>query len=400
MLTVQEATAIIHSNLIPLTAEYCLTRQAFGRVLQENITADRPIPPFDRVTMDGIVIRFSAWEAGQRRFKIAATQFAGKPQITLDNPAEAIEIMTGAVCPLEADTVIRYEDLAWETIDEERFATIQVNEIQFRQNIHPEGNDQQKGDVLLETGTRLGTPEIAIAVSVGKATLKVKCLPRIAVISTGDELVETVTTPLIHQIRRSNTYALLSVLQANHYPAQAFHWADDVAVLTTALKKILAEFDVLILSGGVSEGKADFVPQVLTDLGVQKLFHKVRQRPGKPFWFGRTAAKAVFALPGNPVSTMMCFYRYAIPYLQALQGQKPRSMYACLAQDIRFMPDLTYFLPVRIACTEAGILQAQPYAGSGSGDYANLRHCDGFLELPAERNDFKAGEALPWIGFR
>jgi molybdopterin molybdotransferase len=179
-----------------------------------------------------------------------------------------------------------------------------------------------------------------------------------------------------------------------------FHLPDDKDTLRRSLEKILKQYDNVILSGGVSQGKFDFIPGVLESLGVKKVFHQVSQRPGKPFWFGASAeGKTAFALPGNPVSTFMCFYRYILPWLWKSLGVEVQPQYAVLAEDFTFTPRLTYFLQVSVK-NDGGMLMAYPDAGGGSGDFANLKKIDGFLELPMERSEFKAGETLPFIPFR
>ena len=166
------------------------------------------------------------------------------------------------------------------------------------------------------------------------------------------------------------------------------------------LVEILDKYDVLVLSGGVSKGKFDFVPAVLERIGIRKLFHQVSQRPGKPFWFGKSASgKIAFALPGNPVSTFMCFYRFVKPWILKSLGASVPGRHAILAENFSFTPALTYFLQVEVQ-DEKGRLMAYPQPGGGSGDFANLKNVTGFLELPLEKNDFKAGEAFPYICFR
>jgi molybdopterin molybdotransferase len=157
--------------------------------------------------------------------------------------------------------------------------------------------------------------------------------------------------------------------------------------------------DIVVLSGGVSKGKFDFVPNALERLGVKKIFHQVNQRPGKPFWFGKSEKQTVFALPGNPVSTYLCFYRYIKPWLEQCLGLPALKKQAILATDFTFKPSLTYFLQVSVKY-EQGKLLAYPDAGGGSGDFVNLKEVDGFLELQADRSDFKAGEIFNYYSFR
>jgi molybdopterin molybdotransferase len=185
-----------------------------------------------------------------------------------------------------------------------------------------------------------------------------------------------------------------------NWSANHFHFPDNKDVLLKSLQKILNDHDVLVLSGGVSKGKFDFIPKVFEELGVQKLFHQVNQRPGKPFWFGASReGKTVFALPGNPVSTYMCFYRYIKPWILKSLGADTPALKATLAKNFSFVPNLTYFLQVMVK-NEDGKLSAYPEAGGGSGDFVNLKNVTGFLELPPDRSAFASGEVFPYFPFR
>lgn len=388
MISVKEALKIVTENaFIPNISQVPLL-ESLGLILAEDITADRDFPPFDRVAMDGIAINQKA-----ENFKVEATQYAGEAQKFLQNPQNCMEVMTGAVLPLGCDTVIRYEDIEIQEVDGEKNAkiTIPLNEISEGQNIHRKGVDRKAGDVLLQKGLKISSPEIAVMASVGKAMVKVEMPPRVAVISTGDELVEITTNPLPYQIRMSNSYMLSSALERVGVKANLFHLTDDKELLFSKLKDILSNHDVILLSGGVSAGKKDFVPEILNDLGVKKLFHKVAQKPGKPFWFGKTdEGKTVFALPGNPVSTFLCFCKYFL---------ERRNEVVVLDKDVFFKPDLTYFVPVKTYFQE-GKFMATPFEGSGSADFANLTDCDGFVELPADSQVFKKGEVFEFVRFR
>jgi molybdopterin molybdotransferase len=222
------------------------------------------------------------------------------------------------------------------------------------------------------------------------------------IISTGDELVEINRSPEPHQIRRSNVYRLRATLDQLGIPADTHHMKDNYEEIAEKLRQIAAEYEVIILSGGVSKGKFDYLPDVLEDLGVKKLFHRIRQRPGKPFWFGESPkGKLIFALPGNPVSSFLCTHRYFIPWLRKCLGYPDRSQpHAILKEDFTFTPDLTYFLQVRVDYDEQGRIWATPEEGNGSGDLANLVDADAFLQLPRGRNEFKAGEVFPLFFYR
>lgn len=402
MLSVEEALRTVLTHRLRLPDETVPLHQAVGRVLAEPLLADRDFPPFDRVTMDGIALGWPAPVAGDEVL-IEATQYAGVPPLTLGHRTHAIEVMTGAVLPEGTLMVVRNEDFDVVQRDGQRYAALKISPVP-KQNIHHRGEDRRAGDLLVPVGTRLSPAEIAVAASVGKAHLLVQGLPRVAVISTGDELVAVSETPLPHQIRRSNGAMLVAALAQRGILAEEFHLTDDRETLTGRLRELLIHFDLLLLSGGVSAGKKDFVPGVLAELGVVKQFHQVAQRPGKPFWFGtHPDGPVVFALPGNPVSTFLCFLKYVVPVVPTdfspSNGTLPTR--AILTESVTFKPNLTYFVPVSTQIdVETGRRLARSLKGSGSGDFANLLDCDGFLELPAGRDEYGAGEEFGYLGFR
>ena len=395
MVSVNEATEIILKNIVKPRVESVSLNQAAGRVLAEKIVADRDFPPFNRVAMDGIAIVFNTFLKGQRQFSIQDIQAAGEPAKTLKDLTACIEIMTGAVLPEGTDTIIRYEDVEIK----DKIASITINDVVKGQNIHSQGQDAKQQDVLLEPHILLSAAEIALLASVGKSMVDVFVFPKIAIVASGDELVDVQDTPALHQIRRSNSYALEAGIRLMGGTSTSFHLIDQKEILKNELQKIVDEHDVVILSGGISKGKFDFIPEVLEEIGITKLIQQVSQRPGKPFWFGVGNHKTVFALPGNPVSTYMCFYRYIKPWLIKSFGLSDQPMFAVLAADYKFQPKLTHFLQVKVR-NEAGVLMAYPDAGGGSGDFANLKDVDGFLELPLERSEFKVGGVFSYYPFR
>lgn len=393
LITVAEARQIIAHTQLGLPHEVVSLDHATGKVLAEDLKADRDFPPFDRVTMDGIAIAYAALQGGQRSFDIQEVAAAGTAQVTLDNPQACIEIMTGAVLPKGTDTVIRYEDLNLAadtaTLHPETF-------VKAGQNVHRQGEDGKTGDTLVPSGVLLGAAEIGVAATVGKPELLVKAMPRVAIISTGDELVPIAASPLPHQIRSSNVHSLYALLKQWGLSPTLFHLQDDLDQLRERLNIILSDYPLVVLSGGVSKGKYDYVPQVLDELGIKRAFHKVKQRPGKPFWFGnRGHQNVVFALPGNPVSSFMCAVVYLKHWLGTALGSPTLPMYAQLATNVSFKPSLTYFMPVRLTYDPSGMVMAYSERGNGSGDLANLTRASAFLELPANRTEFQIGEVFP-----
>lgn len=397
MVTVAEAFRIIQSVTIIPPVEEIDILQSVSRVLAESILADRDFPPYNRVSMDGIAIHAGAFDAGKPALHIESVQAAGTLQLMLKDHSNCIEVMTGAVLPGNTNAVIRYEDLEVRNGK----ATILLEKIEAGMNVHPQGKDCRQGDELLRPGQKISAAEVALLASVGRKSVRVFSFPRTAVISSGDELVEVDEAPQPHQIRKSNTYALQAAMRAMGWKSESFHLTDNKELVKKNLRTILESDDVLILSGGVSKGKFDFIPEALEELGIQKLFHQVSQRPGKPFWFGASAdrTKIVFALPGNPVSTFLCFHKYIKPWMMNCLGVETKPLTARLTTDVNFVASLTCFLQVQTEIREGEII-AQPHAGGGSGDFANLKDVDGFLELPLEKSLFKKGELYPYIPFR
>ena len=396
MISVEEAKNIILNATQNFGVEEIPFIKSVGRILKEDIVADRDFPPFNRVSMDGIAVDFNVFQNGQRAFKIEAIQPAGSPQITLQNKENCLEVMTGAVLPNNTNVVIRYEDV----VIKNGVASIQVNEVKELQNIHQKGKDRKSGDVLIDKNKVISAAEIGVLATVGKSNIKVAKLPKVIIISTGDELVKVTANPLPHQIRRSNVFTLVSLLERLNISSETDHITDDKPILKQKIVNYLKQFDVLLFSGAVSKGKFDFLPEVFTELGVEKLFHKVTQRPGKPFWFGQTENCKIFAFPGNPNSTFVNCLAYFYPWYYQSVGVEVQEETAILKEDVTFKPNLTYFLQVQLS-DKFGHLLATPIQGNGSGDLASLVNADAFIQLPkTEKSLFKQGENFPIIRYR
>ncbi len=396
-ITYEKALSILEQHKSDFPIEIRNLENCIGAYLAEDLIADRDFPPFDRVTMDGIAIAYDTFENGKREFKIEATAAAGTPQKTLQNPLNCIEVMTGAIMPHKVDTVIRYEDL--DIVDGK--ATILLEKLQYKQNVHFKGLDISEGTTIVPMGNRLSSAEINIAAAVGKASLKVKKMPRVVIFSTGDELVAVHETPKLHQIRRSNIHGIQSTLKEWGISADLQHLPDDKDTMEKIISSLLESYDLFIFTGGVSKGKFDYLPDVLESLDITKHFHKIQQRPGKPFWFGtNSAGKKIFALPGNPVSSFVCVYIYLQFWLKKSLGVTETQLFVKLKTDVHFMPDLVYFLEATLENKLDGTLLANPIKGNGSGDFANLVKTDGFLVLPQNKKEFKKGEVYPFVSYR
>ncbi len=393
MLTPAEAEAAIAASIGRLPEELLPLSACAGRVLRRAVRAERDAPPFDRVTMDGIAFHGGA---PRREFRVAGIQAAGTPALQLQAPTDCFEVMTGAVLPAGCDTVVPVERIRLEG----GVASIESGcEPVPWMHVHRRGADARAGAVLLQSGARLGAPEIAVAASAGMAGLAVSRLPRIAVISTGDELVEPGKPVLDHQVRRSNTHGLAAALQLAGFPPETdLHLPDRKDQLVASLASELDRHEVLILSGGVSAGRFDYVPDALAALGVRKVFHHVSQRPGRPLWFGiRAPGVTVFALPGNPVSVLVCLARYVIPALSAMSGARPAApQMVVLAQEHSFQAPLSCFLPVALRYDQDGRTLAEPRPTGGSGDFIALAGTDGFVELAQGPARHPAGLPVPF----
>lgn len=397
MISVEEALNLVRKHAIELTSVEVPLEAAYRKILREPLSADRDFPPFDRVTMDGIAIDYRDFANGRRTFPLAGIGAAGAPRQKLDKSGNCLEIMTGAVLPEGTDTVIRYEDVEING----QGAVVKTENVQRGQNVHRQGEDRERGTTIVPPGTLLAAGEIGVAATVGKATLQVARPVSALILSSGDELVAVGETPLPHQIRRSNAYSIQALLREWGLQADMTHVPDDKTLIEAVLREQLPRYDVLLLSGGVSRGKFDYIPEVLDDLGVVKLFHRVAQRPGKPFWFGHIpGSTVVFALPGNPVSSLVCTRVYFGAWLHRSLGIDQPLTYARLSKEVSFRPKLTYFLQVKLQSDPTGTLLAEPVEGHGSGDLANLVDADAFLMLPPEIDQFAAGETYPVWSFR
>jgi molybdopterin molybdotransferase len=391
MVTVEQAEKIVLAQIKDYGAEEVYFGEALGRVLAEDLKADRDLPPYDRVTMDGIAIKFESLKNGNRSFKIIGTQAAGDKPIDISNSDECVEIMTGAALPSTTDTVIRYEDLNIK----DGIATVTSDAVSKNQSIHFKGKDKKQNEIVVKADQLVSPAVIQMAAAVGKDQLLVKKLPKVVIISSGDELIEVNETPTPYQIRKSNNYTIKAALQQYGINAEMIHIPDDAEITKKEIEKSLQQYDVIILTGGVSEGKFDYIPKALEECGVKKLFHKVQQRPGKPFWFGKhDNGVLVYAFPGNPVSTFMCLHRYFFLWLEHSLNIVKQPMYAVLNKDFVFNPALQYFLQVQLTINNNGTLVATPVEGNGSGDFANLLETDAFMELPLEQNKFTKGEVF------
>ncbi|UJH67312.1 molybdopterin molybdotransferase MoeA [Allomuricauda sp. SCSIO 65647] len=391
MISYEEAYRSVLGAAGDFGSEQVSLNAAHGLILAEDIRADRDFPPFDRATKDGIAIAHEAYENGVRSFEIEGIAAAGSPRQILQGRKNCIEVMTGAMLPENTDTVVMYEH-----INIDKGTAFLERAVSSGQNIHKKGSDEPKNALVLKKGTKIEAAEIGVLASVGKAQVLVKKLPKITVVSTGNELVNVDEKPLPHQIRKSNGYSLDAVLRVEGIKCNLLHINDFEEEIKKELAAALRENNVLLLSGGVSKGKYDYLPKILQELGVDKEFHRVAQRPGKPFWFGAKAdgRATVFAFPGNPASTFASYHVYFLPWLRRSLGLPLTEHSVVLGEAFENATGLTRFIRAE-AHLKGGRLKATLVMGNGSGDLTSLALSNGFVRFNPETN-YNEGDLVPF----
>jgi len=367
-----------------------------GRVLARDIRCDRDLPPFPRATRDGFAVRAEYLNEISSRLKVVAEIRAGQDVSgTFVGCGQAAEIMTGAAVPEDSNAVVMVEH----TVRQGEYVQIERTPAPG-DNVVPRGAEARAGDVLLQAGARLTPAAVAMAASVGLAEIEVYRKPRVAILATGDELVDVAAQPLAHQIRNSNTYSLAAqVTRAGGVPVPLAVAPDEESALRRLIEQGL-ECDLLLLSGGVSMGKYDLVEKVLAELGAEFLFTGVAIQPGKPTVFGRLEwkgkTKYFFGLPGNPVSTMVTFELFARPMIEGLSGTQPtplRYSKARLRAEIKTKTGLTRFLPALLS-GEFGNVEVELVRWQGSGDMVATARANCLAVIPPDRERIEAGETI------
>ncbi len=398
MLSVLEAQKKIFDNAVRLGTETIPVEHSLSYVLVNDVTADRPIPPFDRVAMDGFAVKSSDFDSPEVKLKLKGRIQTGVETDLIVGKGEATQIMTGAPCPEGADAVVKVEnsqtDGDWVTLTEPK--------MKAGLNVAPKGEDAAQGKVLIKAGTALTTAGIAICASVGIAEVEVYRKPTIRIISTGTEIIPPNQNPLPHQIRDCNSYTLRTMSSGLNLEADFMGIGeDDTGVISQLIKKGL-EADVLILSGGVSMGEFDYVPKLLAENGVETIFHNVKVKPGKPLWFGKKGSETyVFGLPGNPVSVQTCFRVFVEPLVRKLAGKNTPenlSLKLPLAEDVVSKTPREHYMPGCLHVQD-GKTHIKMISIRGSGDFSNFERSHGVFIFPGDQTTLKAGttvEFLPW----
>jgi len=393
MISIDEALGILLKNIPERKTERVSFHRSLGRVIAEDIAATSDIPPFNRATMDGFAVRAEDVQNAPAELILGGEARAGGGVPEKLKPKEAFSIMTGAPVPEGANAVQIVEVCAVSPCESK--VSI-LKPVEPGENIAPRGREAMSGDVIIKAGCVAGPAEIALLATFGYAEVLVYTRPSVAILATGDELVEFNETPRPDQIRNSNAYCLAAQLLLLGIEADYLGIARDEK--NDLRKKILAglDRDVLIITGGVSMGDYDFVRDVFEELGIDILFSKVAIKPGKPTVFARKGDRLVFGLPGNPLSSMITFECFARPVLGRMCGMKQpelQRVHGALVEDVRQTPGRTAFLPARSEWTQAG-WTVKPISWKNSADMVGFSRANATLIFPGERDLLSRGEIV------
>lgn len=395
LISPEEARTVVLDQVKALSACETDILESLGLVLAEDIVADVDIPPFDNSGMDGFAVKASDTRGASRekpvRLKIAGDQVAGWLSDMVVTPGVAVKITTGAPIPQGADAIVRVEDTQ---ICGEWVCVLQ--EVEEGQDIRPAGEDIRKGETIIKSNTVIGPPHIGILASLGRSRVKVLSRPKVAIVCTGDELVE-IDEPLIRgKIRDSNSYSVAAqVIACGGIPVRLGIARDTAESIGAKLGEALY-CDAIITTAGVSVGEHDLVKTVLERLGAELKFWRVAQRPGMPLAFWMFQGKPVFGLPGNPGSSMICFEEYVRPTLLKMMGRaklfRPE-VEATLTHEIAKKPGRMHYVRVRVERRD-GIYYATSAGSQGSGILKSMALANGLALIPKDASLIKAGEKV------
>ncbi|UCF79461.1 MAG: molybdopterin molybdotransferase MoeA [Candidatus Eiseniibacteriota bacterium] len=402
-LPASEALNRVLESAVSLSTQKVALERASGRVLAQEIRADRDLPPFSRVAMDGFAVRSGDLRNGKGTLRIAGTLASGEEWPGEVIPGSTIRVMTGAPLPRGTDAVVQVEKSKVSENGAEVF--LEETSVAEALNVHPRGVDAKADDVLLHPGDIIGPGQISVLASVGAWKVKVRKPVRVTILSTGLEIVPADKIPLPYQIRDSNSPTLKAFLSENAWLSvkQLGIVTDELEETKKGLEGALGLSDVVLITGGVSAGAFDHVPRAMEEVGIQKVFHKVAIRPGMPLWFGRTpSGKLAFGLPGNPVSVMVTCLEFVLPALRKLAGMKKLDGHRCFATaQARFgkrKHGFTVFHPARLF-HDGDHTFCSPVSYHGSGHFLALSYSDGVAVVPPEVDAVEPDETIefhPW----
>ena len=387
MISVEEAKKIIEENAVALQPVKLSLQQAAGKILAEDIYATIDIPAFPQSSMDGYAFSFSEWKLNKKLRTEGEIAAGVNEKISLAS-GKAVRIFTGAPVPPGADTVVMQEKVQLQDGE----LVIEDEGIQQGTNVRSKGSEMKAGELGLENGTLLSPAAIGFLAGIGVIEVKVFPNSLIAIIITGKELQQAGRPLDYGQVYESNSFTLTSALRHLHIDEIKIYYADDnQEILTGILQKALEQSDMILLTGGISAGDYDFVLRAATNCGVTKLFHKIKQRPGKPLYFGKKGNKLVFGLPGNPSSVLTCFYEYVLMALEILTNRKIslQKIQVPLIKPFRKTALLTHFLKGFYNGTTVTVLDAQESYRLSSFAKANC-----LVKINEEVMECKEGETV------
>lgn len=397
MISIEEALEKILAEVSGANPEDVRLEESLGRILAKDVYTDRDYPPFHRSTMDGYAIKSSDYDSSKTYH--CKREISAGMKSELDPNEEIVKIMTGAAVPEGLDAVIKVED-SQEIANENSNLQVRFKseKVFHFMNIAVQGEDLKKGELVIQAGAKIGMSEISLLASLGVDVVSVKSPPKVSVVSTGNEVVPVGSSPLPYQIRDSNSYSLIAILDRFKIrPRSVALVPDEESKIMEALREGLKS-DILLLSGGVSMGSMDLIPPLLEKLGVKKIFHKVLLKPGKPIWFGKKENTVVFGLPGNPFSVQVCARIFLDPYIRSYLGMeifKPlRYPFFGKRKKKNSLPE---YFPVFFETAERTGLNAKPF--NGSGDIRAGLSSDGIALHPSELAEISDGAILdfyPW----
>jgi molybdopterin molybdotransferase len=408
MLTIEEALDLVLERARPLPPTFCPLPEALHCVLDEDVVADMDSPPFDKALMDGYAVRSGDLYGKDRRLRVGEVIMAGQTPARPLGERESAVVMTGAPVPPGTDAVVMLE----RTHPLDGGVVVDEPNVRPGQNILRQGREMRRGEIVVARGSILSPVQLGVLASVGRTGVTVIPRPRVVILPTGDELVEPGQVPGPSQIRNSNAVMLQGLaIDAGAHAETRGIVPDDMDSLRTALRKELA-CDVLVITGGVSAGHHDLVPPALESLEVERVFHRVRIKPGKPLWFGVGPCRGarpgslVFGLPGNPVSGLvgfLLFVRTALAVLAGGPAASPKMREAGLSRSFVHRGDRPTFHPARLGSdpTDPGALPSvETLAWSGSADLRTASQADGFAVFAAGDKDYLPGEVVRFLPMR
>lgn len=384
LISVADARQLIQQYAKPLPVKQWPLQVAAGCCLATDVKSAVQVPAFWQSSMDGYAY---AWEAGRSEYELVGEQAAGKAHAEPLQPGQAVRIFTGAALPAGADTVLMQEKAAVNN----GMLQVQDELLQRGANVRPPGSELQQGETILPAGTWLTAAAMGVLASAGLPSVPVYPRPSVAIIVTGNEL-QAPGLPLQYgEVYEANSYALLTALQRLHIQASVQRVPDDPAALATAITQQLAKCDILLVTGGVSVGDYDYTPQALAAAGAITIFHKVKQKPGKPLLFAMRGQQLLFGLPGNPASVLSCFYQYVLPAIGSVM-QLPlvlSSVQLPLQHAWQKPAGLTHFLKARVADGAVSMMQGQE-----SYKLRSFAQANALAELPADQTQWQAGDLI------